>query len=213
MYITKHRAKAIAFTYPYLRVNATLLLRKPLPGQQSPIETISDLIYQSEIRYGSVDRGVIYNALQSTNTPTFKHIWRNMERWGASVLTSDLDEGINKVRNRKYGFFLPDSTADYITARVPCDLLTVGHVLPSRGYGLAVRHSDPLIYRLNVGIKGLVRNGRIQQIYEKWWYSTGECERYHYLTDDHSSSNVMVVMYAALWLSCISTAVIVESLW
>ena len=209
MYITSHRSKSITFTHPYLQVNATLLLRKPLPRQPSPITTIEDLIYQSEIRYGTMSRGVIYNSLKSSSNVILKQIWRNVERWNTTVLSQDLDQGINWVRNQKYGFILPDVTADYITTRDPCDLIMIDQVLPSRGFGFAVRHSDPFIYRLNVGIKDLIRRGRVRILYKKWWHSRGQCKQYNYLT---SSSAVNIMQHSLLLQVYCSSIIIFELL-
>ena len=102
-------------------------------------------------------------------------------------MSVNIDQGIDWVRTRKYAFILPDVVADYIVRREPCDLAMIGQLLPSRGYGLAVRPRDELVLSLNVGIKDLIRRGVIDKMYEKWW-KTWECSKPDYLKVQSSAS-------------------------
>ena len=65
MYITEPREKYVDFTEPFLRIHATLLLRKsPMGAGKSPVNSLADLIGQREIRYGTLRHGIIMKLLK-----------------------------------------------------------------------------------------------------------------------------------------------------
>ena len=54
LYITEYREKVVDFSMPFMEVEATLLLRKPPSGVPNPITSYTDLLNQSEIKYGTL---------------------------------------------------------------------------------------------------------------------------------------------------------------
>ena len=175
LYITDYRSAVVDFTDPFMRVQATLLLRKPPKGMQLRIKSAKDLINQSEIKYGTLKKGVIRKAFRTTNDTAYKILWRNMQRFDDSVFTDTNEQGIDRVRRDKYAYVLPSTIGEYITLRYPCDLVTVDRFLMSRGYALAVQHDSPLKQRLDRGIKGLQKSGYLTRLYRRWWTSGSEC--------------------------------------
>lgn len=175
MYITEYRAKVVDFTRPFMNVYGTMLLRKPPNGHPSHIQTVSDIINQSEIKYGTVDTGILLRTFRNTNDSVIKIMWRNMGRFKPRVLTKTNDEGIQKVRKEKFAFVLPNTIGDYIAMRAPCDLITVDKFLKTRGYGLALQKDSPLISQINSALSTLDQDGTLDRIYYKWWIAPSEC--------------------------------------
>lgn len=206
IFITEQRKSIVDFTAPFLTVQATLLMRKPPPGVAAAaasgqngaggIRSLGDLVNQSEIKYGTLARGIILRAFRRTNDTVLRIMWRQMQRSSASttadaasstgggggVLTTSNEEGIERVRRDKYAFILPDAIGEYVALRAPCDLVAVGRFLMKRGYGLAVgRHrsaSTPqLLPSFNRALRALRKSGRLDRLRQRWWTEQSDCIR------------------------------------
>ena len=55
-----------------------------------------------------------------------------------SVFVRNNEEGIERVRNSNghYAFLAESTTIEYINQQLPCDTMTVGANLDSKGYGI-----------------------------------------------------------------------------
>ena len=175
VYITEHRSKVVDFSLPFLTVQATVLLRKPPIGQPLRIKTVTDLIDQSEIKYGTLNTGLLLWSFRNTNDSALKLIYRKMTRFYPSVFTETNEEGIQRVRDEKFAYILPNAIGEYISQKSPCDLTTVDKFLLNRGFGLIVEKNSPLLTILNNALQKLKDNGFIDRIYYKWWTKKSEC--------------------------------------
>ena len=175
IFVTEHRLKVVDFTDPFLEVTATLLLRKPPKGQEMHIKAVIDLLDQSEIKYGTLNTGLLLYSFRNANTTLYRQMWRNMQRQKDSVMTSTNEEGINRVRTEKYAFVIPSTIGDYISKQKPCYLMTVDNFLMNRGFGLAVRKKSPLLEDLNKALSSLRSSGFLDRLYSKWWNAQNEC--------------------------------------
>ena len=175
LYITHRRSKVVDFSQSYLNVKATVLLRRPPTGRKLRINTASDLLDQSEITYGTLNTGVIIRALRRSNDTTISALWRNMKKFYPSVFTRTNEEGILRVRQQKYAFILPSTIGEYISKRMPCDLITVDRFLMEQGYGIATQKGSALVSKLNKVLTLLEANGFLQRLYHKWWNEKSEC--------------------------------------
>ena len=161
MYSTKHRAKVIDFTDSFMDVAATLLLRKPPTATELKIKSARDLLSQSEIKYGTLDTGVIIRAFKSTNDTIYHMLWRNMQRFEPNVFTETNEAGIERVRKEKYAFIIPSTIGEYISMRLPCDLVTMDRFLMKRGYSLSVQQGSPLLQDINRALYILNETGEL----------------------------------------------------
>ena len=71
-----------------------------------------------------------------------RRYWRSDE--GRAQLVSNVDEGLQRVRDGDYAFIAEGLSAKYVVNRRPCDLVTVGEQFGTRSYGFAVPKSMPL---------------------------------------------------------------------
>lgn len=60
------------------------------------------------------------------------------------VMTSSNEEGVSRVLNEKYAFFMESTSIEYEVER-KCDLTQVGNLLDNKGYGIAMRKSKYLV--------------------------------------------------------------------
>lgn len=175
LFVTEHRKEVVDFTVPFLTVQATLLLRKTPAGTAVRIRTLGDLVGQSEIRYGTLDKGVIIRALKRANDTVTRAAWREIQRARNAVLTASNEAGIARVRTEKYAFILPDLIGEYMTPRPPCDLVTAGRFLMTRGYGLALQKRSPYLDPFNGALRALGRAGTLDELRRRWWTGRDEC--------------------------------------
>lgn len=165
----------VDFTVPFLTVQATLLLRRTPAGAGVRIRTLGDLVGQSEIRYGTLNKGVIIRALKRANDTVTRAAWREMQRVRNEVLTASNEAGISRVRTEKYAFILPDLIGEYVALRPPCDLTAVGRFLMKRGYGLALQKRSPYLGPFNRALRALGRAGTLDELRRRWWTGRDEC--------------------------------------
>lgn len=55
-------------------------------------------------------------------------------------MTEGNDEGVEKVENENYAFFMESTTIEYVTER-HCSLASVGAPLDDKGYAIAMKKS------------------------------------------------------------------------
>ena len=163
-------------TIPYMEMQATVLLRKPPKGAEPRITSLEDLINQSEIKFGTLNAGVIKYAFRTSNNSLYRIIWRRMQRFRDDAFTRTNQEGIYKVRREKYAFILPDTIGEYLSMRPPCDLITLDPFLLTRGYAWGVRKGSELLPKLNSAISLLRKNGVLTRLRRKWWLGRNVCD-------------------------------------
>ena len=73
--------------------------------------------------------------LQTSTIDTFARMWNFMQSTKPSVFVNNTPEGIERVRKGKYAYLLESTMNEYITRR-NCDLIKVGGLLDSKGYGI-----------------------------------------------------------------------------
>ena len=72
---------------------------------------------------------------QTSSIDTYKRMWNFMSNARPSVFVNNTPEGIDRVKGGKYAYILESTMNEYITKR-QCDLMQVGGLLDSKGYGI-----------------------------------------------------------------------------
>lgn len=67
------------------------------------------------------------------------------------VFVNSTPEGVEAVRTRNYAFLLESTMNEYITQR-NCDLMQVGGLLDSKGYGIGTPRGQNQLLKLRVDI-------------------------------------------------------------
>ncbi|KAH3735863.1 hypothetical protein DPMN_042421 [Dreissena polymorpha] len=142
----------------------------------SPIESAEDLADQTDISYGTLAGGSTMSFFRDSNIETYQRMWNFMESKDPSPFTKSYQEGIERVAAGDYAFLMESTSIEYITQR-NCNLMQVGGLLDSKGYGIATPKDSPLKEKLSMAILSLQEDGKIQMLYNKWWKSSGACVR------------------------------------
>ena len=139
------------------------------------------MIHQSDIRYGTLNRGILVRAFRRTNVTAYRTAWRRMTHFRPSVFTRTNQEGIDRLQRfdgRRFAFILPHPIGEYVAAtQQPCNVIAVGRFLAHGGYALAVPRPSTAISRgaLNAALRRLSDLGFLNHLYEKWWTEYARC--------------------------------------
>ncbi|GFR26889.1 glutamate receptor ionotropic, kainate 2 [Trichonephila clavata] len=128
---------------------------------KSPIENADDLAKQTEIAYGCVESGSTKAFFQNSEIPVYKRMWSYMESARPSVFTQSNSEGKQRVLQGDYAFLMESTSIEYETQR-NCELIQIGGLLDTKGYGFATPQGV-LHYYLIMSLKNLT-NVRRQQV-------------------------------------------------
>ncbi|KAL5012952.1 hypothetical protein ScPMuIL_011503 [Solemya velum] len=113
-----------------------------------PIDSVDDLLTQNEIKYGTVRSGSTRSFFEFSAEPNYIQVYENMLAAKPSVFVQSTAEGINRVKSSKgkYAFFLESPANEYQNNRQPCDTMSVGGTLNSKGFGIATPEDSPIRY-------------------------------------------------------------------
>lgn len=77
-------------------------------------------------------------------------MWAAIESARPPVFVKNNDEGVDRVRKSKrgYAFMMESTTIEYYMARY-CDLMQIGGLLDSKGYGIAMPFGKYVIMFVN----------------------------------------------------------------
>ena len=73
--------------------------------------------------------------VQESKIPTYQRMWNFMENKEPTVFVKTSTEGIERVRKGGYAFLMESTMIDYQIQRY-CDLMQVGGLLDTKGYGV-----------------------------------------------------------------------------
>ncbi|KAL8564048.1 Serine/threonine-protein kinase grik2 [Nucella lapillus] len=141
----------------------------------APIETVEDLAKQTDIRYGTRKSGSTFTFFRDSRIETYQRLYAHMKE-NPDDMQSSYEAGIERVLEGDYAFFMESTMIDYQVQR-KCDLMQVGGLLDSKGYGIGTPMNSPYRDKLSMAILELQENGKIQLMYKKWWKDAGTCVR------------------------------------
>ncbi|XKL65848.1 hypothetical protein PGB90_009268 [Kerria lacca] len=142
----------------------------------SSINSVEDLVAQSEIEYGTVKDGSTWNFFKKSQIPLYKKMWELMNS-KKHVLVRNYDEGIQKVRNSKgkYALLIDSLKNEYVNQKQPCDTMKIGRNLHNEGYGIAIPIGSSLKEAINDAVLSLIEEGELAKIENRWWSDQSEC--------------------------------------
>ncbi|KAH9520958.1 Glutamate receptor ionotropic, kainate 1 [Dermatophagoides farinae] len=137
----------------------------------TPIESVEDLAHQSKIRYGTLRNSSTMSFFRDSKFPIYQKMWQFMEKHPENFAAS-YEEGRKRVLMGDYAFLMESTMIDYMVQR-DCNLVQIGGLLDSKGYGIATQMGSEWKDKISLSILGLQENGELQMIYDKWWKSPG----------------------------------------
>ncbi|KAL3882469.1 hypothetical protein ACJMK2_028806, partial [Sinanodonta woodiana] len=143
---------------------------------ESAIGSAQDLAEQTKIKYGTLNSGSTKAFFQDSDIPLYKRMWSFMNSEEPSVFVNSTEEAIQRVKSGDYAYMGESSSIDYAVQR-NCELMSVGGLLDSKGYGIATPRDSPYTEIISNEIIHFHENQEIQKLYTKWWVekSGGKC--------------------------------------
>jgi hypothetical protein len=91
-----------------------------------------------QLHFRVIDMQCFPNFLQTSKIATYERMWNFMSSQTESVFVNSTDQGIDKVHEGSYAYLLESTMNEYFTQR-QCDLMQVGGLLDSKGYGIGTQ--------------------------------------------------------------------------
>ncbi|KAI2811080.1 hypothetical protein RDWZM_002109 [Blomia tropicalis] len=162
------RARFVDFTLPFMEFGLSALVRKEFVSD-GRIRSFKDLSEQTELKYGVKKVGA--NLPLFHNSPVVAKMYSFMDTH-PSVFVSGEREGVEKVKREKYAFIAESPFVEYVVQR-DCSLAAIDDRRKNFQfeYAIAVPLNSPLKNRFSKAIRQLKRNGRLQELKDKYWKS------------------------------------------
>lgn len=135
------------------------------------IKSVEDLTKQTEIQYGTIEAGSTKSFFRTSQFAVYERMWSFMDSQVPTAFVMSSKEGIERVKQGDYVFFTQSTTVEYIVHR-DCELMQLGGLLDSRGFGFAFPLNSPYKEIVNLAIIDLHDNGDLEKLYKKWWHQT-----------------------------------------
>ncbi|XP_032905466.1 glutamate receptor ionotropic, kainate 4 [Amblyraja radiata] len=140
-----------------------------------PIESVDDLADQTNIEYGTIQRGSSMTFFQNSRYQTYQRMWNYMHSKQPSVFVKSTEEGISRVLNSNYAFLLESTMNEYHRQR-NCNLTQIGGLLDTKGYGIGLPLASLFRNEFDLAILQLQENNRLEMLKRKWWEG-GKCPK------------------------------------
>ncbi|CAL8101103.1 unnamed protein product [Orchesella dallaii] len=178
----------------------------------TPINSAEDLAAQTEVEYGTLDRGSTWNFFKRSQMQVYSKMWDFMNA-RPHVFVRTYDEGINRVREKKgkYALLIESPKNDYTNGRMPCNTMKVGRNLDAKGFGIATPLGSPLKHQINLAVLSMKESGTLMQLQNKWWVDRSECpaeEKGAAETDDELSFSSLAGIFYILIVGLIVALVV-----
>ena len=98
---------------------------------------------------------------------TYERMWSFMSS-NSSNFVKTTAEGIERVKKEKYAYLLESTTNEYMRQR-DCDLMQIGGLLDSKGYGIGTPSGSIWRDKISNAILKLQESGDLNELYTRWW--------------------------------------------
>ncbi|KAJ2951073.1 hypothetical protein O0L34_g5453 [Tuta absoluta] len=134
------------------------------------IKSADDLAMQTKIKYGTVKGGSTSSFFKRSNHSTYQKMWAAMDSARPSVFLKNNDEGVERVlkSKRTYAFLMESTAIEYQLER-HCDLMQVGGLLDSKGYGIAMPFGVDYRTAVDNAVLKLAESGVLMELKNRWW--------------------------------------------
>jgi len=136
----------------------------------SPITNVEDLAKQTKIKYGCLGSGSSRSFFRRSTIPLYQRMNAFMSTTRPSVFTKSNMEGVERVQraNGAYAFMMEATSIEFFIER-KCDVMKIGGMLDSKGYGIAMRPGLPFQAVLSQAVLKLQESNTILKLKTKWW--------------------------------------------
>ena len=141
----------------------------------SPFQNVDDIAQQdlAKSKVYVVAHGSTYNFFRVSKIAIYEKIYAMLKP------VANTKEGLDKVNEEENAVFFGESTTlqYHMKKKCCCDLVQVGGLLDSKGFGIALPIGHELVHRVSLAILELKENGIISQLQHKWFLmkNAGQC--------------------------------------
>uniref|UniRef100_A0AC35U4L6 PBPe domain-containing protein n=1 Tax=Rhabditophanes sp. KR3021 TaxID=114890 RepID=A0AC35U4L6_9BILA len=136
----------------------------------TPIESAADLASQQKIKFGTLRNGSTMDFFRESRIPIYERMWGVMQSNSPFVFVNSSKEGIARVKAGNYAYMMESSMLEYYMEK-DCQLQTIGGLLDSKGYGIALPKGSPLRHIFSKTVLQLQENTKLEALKNKWWKS------------------------------------------
>ncbi|XDV39646.1 hypothetical protein PO909_008849 [Leuciscus waleckii] len=169
----------------------------------SPVDSADDLAKQTKIEFGVLKDGATMSFFKKSKVSTFEKMWAFMSSRQSTSFVKSIEDGIQRVLKSDYALLMESATIEYVTRR-NCNLTQVGGIIDSKGYGIGTPKGSPYRDKITIAILGILEDGRMHMLKEKWWSDSNCLEDERYETGPMGIQNlggIFIVLASGLVLS------------
>ncbi|KAI1711988.1 ligand-gated ion channel domain-containing protein [Ditylenchus destructor] len=134
----------------------------------TPVESSADLANQQRIKFGTLRNGSTMDFFRESKIPIYERMWSMMQAGHPTVFVNSSKEGIARVKKGNYAYMMESSMLEFYMGS-DCNLQTVGGLLDSKGYGVALPKGSPLRNVFSKTILQLQERTILEALKNKWW--------------------------------------------
>ena len=102
---------------------------------------------------------------QESKIQTYERMWNFMSN-NPNNFVQSYEEGIERVKRGGYAYLVESITNEYARA-IDCELMQIGGLLDTKGYGIGTPAGSPWREKISNAILQLQENGELQELYSK----------------------------------------------
>lgn len=129
---------------------------------ETPIKSITDLVTQSKVKFGTVRGSGIMSYLKTNKVELFTKLWQQMSG-DEFTLVNSTEEGLRKVNEESYAFFWDSTVIRHMTSQ-NCDLMEIGPPFGPKGLGIGMPSDAKFKDEISLAILKLNDNGQLQKL-------------------------------------------------
>nr|AEX15551.1 ionotropic glutamate receptor-13 [Pleurobrachia bachei] len=134
---------------------------------ESGISSITELVNQNTVKWGTVAGTNAEIMLGSASSPELAMVYQRMER------VDHVQEGFRRAREEEYIFFYGGAIVAFEANSQPCNLQIIGEQLFSFGYAFAFPPQSYYLETFNTALLNLSGTNELDQLWKRW--SKGDC--------------------------------------
>lgn len=171
--ITTEREEVVDFTFPYMTVGLTFLVKKPQVGCDLPFTDIQGLL-DSGLAMCMPRGAVCYDLLKRSKNPLCQRVLKRILQSGENAFVQSIDVGLQRAKEGQFALLYDQTGIDVFSD----NLVAVGPIFLPTFYGLATPKGSPLCRTLGKVVKELLEEGEIEHLWNKWFKRSGGVSAY-----------------------------------
>lgn len=125
-------------------------LTSPDKKIESPIKSLADLVYKSNLIYGVEENGQNHQFLKTSKQPIHRKMASHISERDSAMSSSTA--GVARAREGNYAFITETPILEYYNNREPCNTMLVRNLFEVKSYGFGLPKNSEYTNALSVAI-------------------------------------------------------------